>query len=211
MRFQGKLSNWNDSKGFGFVEPNGGGERAFVHINSFHQPSRRPVDGDLIIYEVVKQPQGKLSAINVSLVADRKKSSQPAKKKGEKAAKQTGRPSRFLVFSFCIILALSMVLQLLPVEVLFWYLATSTLAFIFYAVDKSAAEKGRWRTPENHLHLLSVIGGWPGAWYAQQKLSHKSSKATFKRVYWLTVSLNIMGFVWLFSEQGQTTLRALLG
>jgi hypothetical protein len=33
MRFQGKVFNWNDDKGFGFFEPNGGGERAFVHMN----------------------------------------------------------------------------------------------------------------------------------------------------------------------------------
>lgn len=203
MRFQGRLTDWNDTKGFGFVVPNGGGERAFVHIKSLHKPSRRPVEGDLIIYEVVKQSQGKLTAINVSLLVDRKKTWEPAK--------QSGKAGRFLVFTFCLILGLSAPLKLLPIEVIFLYIVSSILALIFYAVDKSAAQHGRWRTPENHLHWLSLIGGWPGAWYAQQKLSHKSSKVSFQRVYWLTVSLNLMGFVWLFSEQGQTTLHTLLG
>ena len=32
MKLQGKIVNWNDKKGFGFVEPNGGGERAFMFI-----------------------------------------------------------------------------------------------------------------------------------------------------------------------------------
>lgn len=31
MKLQGQVVNWNDDKGFGFVEPNGGGDRAFVH------------------------------------------------------------------------------------------------------------------------------------------------------------------------------------
>lgn len=29
VRFAGRISEWNDEKGFGFVVPNGGGERAF--------------------------------------------------------------------------------------------------------------------------------------------------------------------------------------
>ena len=37
------------SKGFGFVVPNGGGDRAFVHINEFQRGSRRPeVEGVLV-------------------------------------------------------------------------------------------------------------------------------------------------------------------
>lgn len=34
MRLQGKISEWNDARGFGFVQPNGGGERCFVHIRA---------------------------------------------------------------------------------------------------------------------------------------------------------------------------------
>jgi uncharacterized membrane protein YsdA (DUF1294 family) len=50
--------------------------------------------------------------------------------------------------------------------------------------------QGRWRTPENHLHLLSLAGGWPAAWLAQQAMRHKSSKHQFRTVYWLTVLLH---------------------
>jgi hypothetical protein len=48
LRFQGKLTNWNDNKGYGFVDPKGGGDRCFVHIKSFQRTSRRVVDCDLI-------------------------------------------------------------------------------------------------------------------------------------------------------------------
>ncbi|WP_342352801.1 DUF1294 domain-containing protein [Psychrosphaera saromensis] len=66
-----------------------------------------------------------------------------------------------------------------------------------YAIDKSAAKKGRWRTKESTLHLLSLAGGWPGAYFAQNILRHKLRKKPFKVVYWITVLLNVSGILWL--------------
>jgi uncharacterized membrane protein YsdA (DUF1294 family) len=70
------------------------------------------------------------------------------------------------------------------------YLLMSILAFIAYAVDKSAAKHNRWRTQESTLHLLGVLGGWPGALLAQRWLRHKSKKTAFLVVFWLTVLIN---------------------
>ncbi len=52
MRYQGRITNWNDDKGYGFVTPNGGGEKAFVHITAFSNSHRRPTESDLITYEL---------------------------------------------------------------------------------------------------------------------------------------------------------------
>lgn len=54
MRYQGKISGWKDDQGFGFVSPNGGGQKAFIHINAFLKHSARPVAGDLVTYELAK-------------------------------------------------------------------------------------------------------------------------------------------------------------
>jgi uncharacterized membrane protein YsdA (DUF1294 family)/cold shock CspA family protein len=203
LKFQGKLTHWNDEKGYGFVEPNGGGDRSFVHIKSFQKRSRRPVEGDLITYEQVKESKGKFKAENVSLVSDRK---------FKTATPQNSRKLGSIVsITFCVALIAVTLLKLIPIEVLYLYVGASVLAFMTYAYDKSSARNGRWRTPENHLHLLSLIGGWPGAFYAQNKLKHKSSKKAFKQIYWLTVVINICAFVWLLSEQGQQFLKVTLG
>lgn len=79
--------------------------------------------------------------------------------------------------------------------VLWAYLALSALAFLAYAVDKSAAIAGRWRTTEKTLHWLSLAGGWPGALLAQQLLRHKTSKPGFVAVFWGTVLLNVLALV----------------
>lgn len=53
------------------------------------------------------------------------------------------------------------------------------------------------RIRERTLHLLSIAGGWPGALIGQQWLRHKSVKASFRRVFWLTVLLNVVAFALL--------------
>ncbi len=77
------------------------------------------------------------------------------------------------------------------------YVLISLLTFVLYAQDKAAAQTGTWRTPESTLHLLSLLGGWPGALIAQQILRHKSKKQSFRRVFWVTVVLNLAALVWM--------------
>ncbi len=78
-----------------------------------------------------------------------------------------------------------------------YYFGLSTITFIFYAWDKRSAVKSRWRVAENTLHLLALLGGWPGALIAQQVLRHKTQKQPFKAILWVTVSINICVFIWL--------------
>lgn len=96
----------------------------------------------------------------------------------------------------------------LPLSVM--YLVLSLLTFVVYAIDKSKAKRGVWRIPEKTLHLLSLVGGWPGALLAQQLLRHKSSKTSFRIVFWLTLCLNLAVTGWLFSATGNEFVRSLV-
>ena len=98
----------------------------------------------------------------------------------------------------------------LPFAVLGFDLMVSSVAFLAYALDKSAAKNHQRRIRENTLHLLALIGGWPGALAAQRLLRHKSSKASFQIVFWITVVLNCCALGLLFSAPRAETLRALL-
>ncbi|MDO8825945.1 cold shock and DUF1294 domain-containing protein [Methylophaga sp.] len=196
MKLQGKISNWNDDRGFGFVEPNGGGERAFVHIKAFNPPSRRPVNGEVIIYEIAHDNNNRYKAENIQFARDISKS-----KKRDKVKSQRGFGGVFTIIFF-IGLLVSVLSGKLPLVIVGLYLLMSLIAFIAYAMDKSAAQDGRWRIPEDTLHLISLMGGWPGASVAQKKLRHKSSKKAFINVYWVTVLLNLAGLFWLHTENG---------
>lgn len=79
----------------------------------------------------------------------------------------------------------------LPLFILGIYLLLSLITFVAYWLDKSAAKKAARRTPENTLHLLALMGGWPGALLARQTFRHKTLKVPFRYILWLTVFLNI--------------------
>ncbi|QHJ13960.1 hypothetical protein FX988_04241 [Paraglaciecola mesophila] len=220
MRYQGKVFNWNDDKGFGFVESNGGGERAFVHIKAFNPRSRRPIDGDIIIYDVVQGDSHRAKAANIQFSRDATgalikrpnlknvhsknsgKNSQTGQSRRSKGKAQSYTLANTFILLFCVGIVLSVLLGPLPPVVGGIYMVMSVIAFLAYAIDKNAAQKGRWRTKESTLHLYALLGGWPGALLAQNKLRHKSSKNEFKQVYWLTVVLNLGALYWLHTEEG---------
>ncbi|MFI8750767.1 DUF1294 domain-containing protein [Vreelandella lionensis] len=80
-----------------------------------------------------------------------------------------------------------------------WYVAVSVITYATYAWDKRAAIKKRQRVSEKTLHWLALVGGWPGAWCAQQQLRHKTQKTAFRRVYWVTVLLNLVVLIGLIA------------
>ena len=116
----------------------------------------------------------------------------------------------FAAAVFLLLLCAMVVGQALSPAILFIYLAASALSFLLYNADKTAAQIGSHRIAEYKLHLLALIGGWPGAMMAQQMLRHKSAKTSFRRVFWTTVAANCAVLVWLLSPFGEDALRWLL-
>jgi uncharacterized membrane protein YsdA (DUF1294 family)/cold shock CspA family protein len=203
MRFQGRISNWNDDKGFGFVEPNGGGKRAFVHIKAFNRRTCRPVNGEIITYELVHQKNNRYVAQNIKFTRDTTKSANYIK------VKNRSRLGTIFTLSFCVGLIALILTGKISALIVGAYCVMSALTFITYAIDKSAAKNGRWRTPEKTLHIFALLGGWPGAFFAQNILRHKSIKNEFRRVFWATVFLNLVGIFWLYSEKGISFMNAI--
>lgn len=201
MRYQGKLITWKDDKGFGFVVQNGGTEQVFVHIREFTSRRRRPVVNEIISYEIATDAQGRKQARNVSQVGTATNATSPVK---------TGNFTLILAAAFLMFLCAAAALGKLPLAVPGLYLAASLIAYFVYAIDKSAARQGAWRTQESTLHLLSLIDGWPGALLAQKKLRHKNRKASFQAVFWLTVVINCGGLGWVMSPRGAELLHELI-
>jgi uncharacterized membrane protein YsdA (DUF1294 family)/cold shock CspA family protein len=201
MRYQGKITDWKDDKGFGFITPNGGSQQVFVHIKSFSNRQQRPVGNELVTYELTHDAKGRAQANSVAFVGKR---GAPASPSGQAAP-------LILTAAFLVFVAGSVFAGKLPMAVVWIYLAASLVAFFAYALDKSAARNDRWRTKERTLHIFALAGGWPGALAAQRLLRHKSSKPSFQFAFWVTVILNCCILAWFFSSSGAEALRSMLG
>jgi cold shock protein len=66
----GTVKWFNAAKGFGFIQPEGGGADAFVHISAVERAGLDTLnEGDRVEYELVRGQNGKSSAENLKLVS----------------------------------------------------------------------------------------------------------------------------------------------
>lgn len=66
-RQRGKLTKWNDERGFGFIQPQDGSQSVFLHRSALPKYIRRPQVGDTILYELETQTDGKVRACHASI------------------------------------------------------------------------------------------------------------------------------------------------
>ncbi|MEW6291113.1 MAG: cold shock domain-containing protein [Thermodesulfobacteriota bacterium] len=67
MRAKGKITSWNDEKGFGFITPDGGGKQIFVHIKALSSRNRRPDIHEMVTYVLSTGKEGRPCAAEVLL------------------------------------------------------------------------------------------------------------------------------------------------
>ena len=65
----------------------------------------------------------------------------------------------------------------------------SAFTFLIYGMDKNAAKKDLWRTPERRLLLFGFFGGAVGALLGMQIFRHKTRK-------WYFWAVNLAGIAW---------------
>lgn len=190
MRLQGRLSDWDDQRGFGYITPNGGGERAWMHISAWQGRGTRPADGDQLTYQVKTNPKGRPTAVAV------KPARSTARPRNSVHKGQLGKGSQaWRVIGGLFVLsaqATAGALGLLPWWLVAAALGLSMLTWAAYGLDKRAARQDQRRTPEATLQLLGLLGGWPGALIAQGQFRHKTAKFNFQALYWVCVVLNLL-------------------
>ena len=63
MERLGKVGEWNDERGFGFIAPlDGEPARVFFHVRDYRLDGRRPDVGELVKFTAQRQPDGKWRA-----------------------------------------------------------------------------------------------------------------------------------------------------
>lgn len=80
-------------------------------------------------------------------------------------------------------------------------LAVSVLNFIIYGLDKRAAKKKEWRTPERRLLLFGFFCGAPGGLLGMMLFHHKTKKWYFWLVNWIGLAWQAAAVVYLAIQQ----------
>jgi CspA family cold shock protein len=67
----GTVKFFNENKGYGFIQPDGGGSDAFVHITAVERAGMRTLRQDQRVnYELQQDNRGKTSAVNLKPADD---------------------------------------------------------------------------------------------------------------------------------------------
>jgi uncharacterized membrane protein YsdA (DUF1294 family)/cold shock CspA family protein len=213
MKKQGTVVRWDDARGFGFIRSAASSAEVFFHVRDF-RGADGPRQGLSVTFEEIhvggKGPRG---------MAVRPAGDTATPAAGSRSrARATGRshthrgdspPGTGAIIALPLMATHSAAMvwtvwtHLLPWWVLPAGALVNLLTFYAYWQDKYAASKGNWRIRESTLHGWSLAGGWPGAWFAQQVLRHKSRKQPFRATYWATVVLHCSALGgWIYWVKG---------
>ncbi len=172
----GVITEWNEAKGYGFVDD--GKHRVFAHIRDFTERPRNPQPGDKVTYTLGTDRQGRTCAQRINLPFTR----------------VPLRSTHFIVLVVLLVAPGIAIARLFWTDLAWtlagWMVVASAITYGLYAWDKRRAQRGEWRISENVLHLWELLGGWPGAFLAQRHLRHKSAKLTYLITFWLIVILH---------------------
>jgi uncharacterized membrane protein YsdA (DUF1294 family)/cold shock CspA family protein len=185
----GVVVKYDADRGFGFIRPDGAPDGSsrdiFVHVSEVEgRKNLRP--GQRVTYRVTQSEKGP-AAVAV------------------RPGSVLGAP--YLLFGLiglglaaAILVGLILTIgkgQPLKVWAALWVVALSIAAFFIYGFDKSQAQRGGLRVPEAILHLLSLLGGSPGAFVAMRVFHHKTSKRSFQAVFWLIAAAQLVVLAYL--------------
>ena len=206
QRTRGTVRMWDDEKGFGFIEPEDGGADVFLHMRALPNRNVRPAVGAVVSYRRGTDDQQRPRALDARLEKGTPGASptfSPLNTNRRPAA--TKRASRCAEPKVQAALGVGVFLGALTGAAAFglltaWmpalYTVMSSLTFTAYYVDKTRAEHGGRRIPENTLHFLEALGGWSGALLAQHWLGHKTGKVAYQVIFWLIVTAHLGLWTW---------------
>ena len=217
MQKQGTVVRWNAERAFGFIRSPGSAADVFFHVRDY-RGATPPREGLAVVFEEIRggDKGPRATAVQAAGAQGAPAGNHGSQARGARrpettrAGRSTARTETSagtrrnttpvapagaalaygLMLAWAALVAWAVWTRHLPLWTLAALAGLNLATLWLYAADKNAARRGQWRIAEKQLHLLSVLGGWPAAWLAQQNMRHKSSKTAFRAIYWATIVLH---------------------
>ena len=85
----GTVKFFNESKGYGFIAPDGGGQDAFVHISAVENSGMRTLrENQKVSYDLQEDRRGKMAAVNLKAAEDATQAQDQAEEQPQDAGDQ---------------------------------------------------------------------------------------------------------------------------
>ena len=217
MPKQGTVVRWNAERAFGFIRSPGSAADVFFHVRDY-RGATPPREGLAVVFKEIRggDKGPRATAVQAAGAQGAPAGNHGSQARGARrpettrAGRSTARTETSagtrrnttpvapagaalaygLMLAWAALVAWAVWTRHLPLWSVAALAGLNLATLWLYAADKNAARRGQWRIAEKQLHLLSVLGGWPAAWLAQQNMRHKSSKTAFRAVYWATIVLH---------------------
>ena len=217
MPKQGTVVRWNAERAFGFIRSPGSAADVFFHVRDY-RGATPPREGLAVVFEEIRggDKGPRATAVQAAGAQGAPAGNHGSQARGARrpettrAGRSTARTETSagtrrnttpvapagaalaygLMLAWAALVAWAVWARYLPMWSVAALAGLNLATLWLYAADKNAARRGQWRIAEKQLHLLSVLGGWPAAWLAQQNMRHKSSKTAFRAIYWATIVLH---------------------
>ena len=217
MQKQGTVVRWNAERAFGFIRSPGSAADVFFHVRDY-RGATPPREGLAVVFEEIRggDKGPRATAVQAAGAQGAPAGNHGSQARGARrpettrAGRSTARTETSagtrrnttpvapagaalaygLMLAWAALVAWAVWARYLPMWSVAALAGLNLATLWLYAADKNAARRGQWRIAEKQLHLLSLLGGWPAAWLAQQNMRHKSSKTAFRAIYWATIVLN---------------------
>ncbi len=170
-----------------------------MHLSAVPTRFRPPKPGQAFTFEIELNRDGKKRAANIGVPEPRRAR---ARARHEAPAKWSLASASAIPAFAVLYLAVASQHRVSPWFALA-YLALSAVCFLAYAVDKSAARSGRWRSSEQSLLMLGLLGGRP-----MRALQYFATLRPGKAVLWCYLVWYLVNAIALFDPTPQIWMNS---
>ena len=99
-RTQGRITHWNEEKGYGFITPAAGAKQVFVHIRAFRNRQERTKLNQIVSFSLSTDKQGRPCAVDVTSADEKRPNG--IKHKGDRNYSKSGKIGKLLTFALVV-------------------------------------------------------------------------------------------------------------